>query len=111
MKGVVGFMDISSECSVGIGSCLFEKDVSKVGFVYVNGVEKRCSSGLVFCLLPDLDVVIHYTPWFPRLVISLKFDKNRRFCLVDVPFYYSKAVLPVCYDDFLDFSFGDLVDE
>lgn len=78
---------------MSIDDCLFEKDV--------------CS---IFKML-DLDIVIHYTPYCPHLIISLKFDKRRRFCIVDLRFYYSSAVLPACYLGYLDFNFADLEDE
>jgi hypothetical protein len=102
---------MSKECCMSLHNCIFEKDVSNIGFVYVNGVEKRCNSGLVLGLLSDLDIVIHYTAWYPELVVSLKFDKRRRYSLVAVPFYYSKEVLPMKYLDYLNFNCFDLEDD
>jgi hypothetical protein len=101
---------MSKECCMSLSDCVFEKDVSKVGFVYVNGAEKRCTSGFILSILPDLDIVIHYTVWCPKLVISLKFEGKSRFSLVDVPFYYSKEVLPVKYLDYINFNCDDLED-
>jgi hypothetical protein len=95
---------------MSLSGCLFEKDISKIGFVYVNGVEKSCSSGLILALMPDLDIVIHYTVWCPKLVISLRLEKRRRMTLVEKPFYYSRSVLPVSSSDYLNEHFDDLED-
>lgn len=84
---------MKKDCSMSMGDCLFEKGVDSI-----------------FKML-DLDIVIHYTPYSPHLIVSLKFDKRRRFCIVDLPFYYSSAVLPARYLGYLDFNFADLEDE
>jgi hypothetical protein len=98
-------------CSCEFRDCLFEKDILNIGLVYVDGKIKRCSSGLVFTFIPKLEIVIHYTAWYPRLVISLKFEKRRRLVLVDEPYPYSGAVLPVRYKEYLDYYFVDLENE
>jgi|YelNatPaOPRAMG01_1025707.scaffolds.fasta_scaffold127609_3 hypothetical protein len=59
--------------------------------------EKVCSS-------PSLDVVIHYDVFSPILELTYKCGSFRHRFLVK-RFYYSKAVLPVCYQDFLEFHF------
>ena len=99
------------ECVDHVRNCLFDKELSNIGFVYVDGVEKKCSSGLILSLIPDLDFVIHYTPWYPLLAVSLKIDRKVRIGLFLKQFYYSKSVLPVRYDDYLNEQLADLDDE
>jgi len=71
-----------NECSLSNAHCLGEK---------------------VF-LLPHLEVVIHYDVYSPVLELTFKQGYFRHTFLVK-RFYYSKAVLPVCYEDFLEFHF------
>jgi hypothetical protein len=126
---------MSEGCSGLFGCCLFECDISKIGLVSVKDNDSKpanpwdwtmnmepCGSGLILSLMPDLDIVIRFTPWSPRLVIALKCEKypdsvalkkakrNPRFGLVDVAFYYAKAVLPIYYERYLEDKFLDLED-
>jgi hypothetical protein len=71
---------------------------------------KPCSSGLINCLIPDLDIVIRYNPYYPKLVIMLKSSNGIISPLVEVPFYYSKSVSPARYEVFVDDEFADLED-
>ncbi len=70
----------------------------------------KCSLSNSHCLgekvfsLPNLEVVIHYDVFSPVLELTLKHGGFRLPFLVK-RFYYSKAVLPVCYQDFLEFHF------
>jgi hypothetical protein len=70
----------------------------------------KCSLSNPHCLgekvfsLPHLDMVIHYDVYSPVLELMYKFGSFRHRFLVK-RFYYSKAVLPVCYQDFLEFHF------
>ena len=54
--------------------------------------------------LPHLEVVIHYDVYSPVLELTFKQGWFRHTFLAK-RFYYSKAVLPVCYEDFLEFHF------
>jgi hypothetical protein len=70
----------------------------------------ECSLSNAHCLgekvfsMPRLDVVIHYDVYSPILELTYKCGNFRHRFLVK-RFYYSKAVLPVCYQDFLEFHF------
>jgi len=72
----------------------------------------ECSLSNAHCLgekvfsLPHLEVVIHYDVYSPVLELTYKCGSFRHRFLVK-RFYYSKAVLPVYYQDFLEFHFCD----
>jgi hypothetical protein len=63
----------------------------------------RCLGEKVFSL-PHLEVVIHYDVYSPVLELTFNYGAFRHTFLAK-RFYYSKAVLPVCYEDFLEFHF------
>lgn len=65
----------------------------------------HCLGEKVFSM-PSLDVVIHYDVYSPILELTYKCG-SFRFRFLVKRFYYSKAVLPVCYEDYLDFHFCD----
>jgi hypothetical protein len=71
-----------NECSISNAHCLGEKVFS----------------------MPRLDVVIHYDVFSPILELTYKCGSFRYRFLVK-RFYYSKAVLPIFYEDFIDFQF------
>jgi hypothetical protein len=70
----------------------------------------ECSLSNAHCLgekvfsLPHLDVVIHYDVYSPVLELTFKQGAFRHTFFVK-RFYYSKAVLPVYYQDYLEFHF------
>ena len=70
----------------------------------------KCSLSNAHCLgekifsSPSLDVIIHYDVYSPILELTFKRGCFRHRFLVK-RFYYSKAVLPICYQDFLEFHF------
>jgi hypothetical protein len=71
-----------NECSLSNSHCLGEKVFSS----------------------PSVDVVIHYDVFSPILELTYKYGSFRHRFLVK-RFYYAKAVLPVCYQDYLEFHF------
>jgi hypothetical protein len=75
-------------------------------------VDYKRSSGLIRSVLGNIDVVIHYLPWFPpRIIISLEFAQSRMICLYDDSWIYSKGVTSDNYEDYLDFYFSELEDD
>jgi hypothetical protein len=101
-----------SNCSSFFKNCLFEKNVSRVKYEFAKGFEHKRSSGLIRSVLGNIDVIIHYLPWFPpRIIISLEFSKNRMICLYDDPWVYSDGVSCDKYEEYLDFEFSELEDE
>ena len=91
---------------------LFEKSVFKVKAEFIKGVEYERSSGLIRLILGNLDVTIHYLPWFPpRIIVSVEFAKGRMICLYDDSWVYSKGVSADNYEGYLDFYFEELKDD
>lgn len=98
-----------NNCSFCFDHCLFEKSVRKVKFEFVKGVEHQRSSGLIRLLMGNIDVTIHYMPWFPpRIVIGYEFAKGDMICLYNDSWVYSNGVNSDNYDDMLDFYFSEL---
>jgi hypothetical protein len=101
-----------NSCSSFFGNCLFEKSASRVKAEFVKGVEYGSSSGLIHSILGDIDITIHYLPWFPpRIVVSLEFSKGKIICLYDDSWIYSLGVTADNYEDYLDFYFSELEDD
>jgi hypothetical protein len=75
----------------------------------------ECSLSNAHCLgekifsMPRLDVIIHYDVFSPILELTYKCG-SFRYRFFAKRFYYSKAVLPVNYADFLDFQFCEEID-
>jgi hypothetical protein len=101
-----------SNCSSFFMNCLFEKDVSKVKYEFIKGIEYKRASGLIRSILGNIDVVVHYLPWTPpRLIVSLEFARGRMICLFDSGWGYSDEVSGDKYEEYLDFQFSELEDE
>jgi hypothetical protein len=92
--------------------CLFEKSVAKVKAEFIKGVEYERSSGLIRSIMGNLDVTIHYLPWFPpKIIVSLEVAKRKMLCLYDDSWVYSKGVSAENYEGYLDFYFSELEDD
>jgi hypothetical protein len=83
----------------------------------VDSALNSCSSKNGHCVgekcfsMPNLDVVVHYDVYSPVLELIFKCGNFRHYFYVQ-RFYYSKAVLPPFYGDYLKFHFfDDLEDE
>ena len=101
-----------NKSSCFFGNCLFEKSVSKVKAEFIKGVEYERSSGLIHSIMGNLDVTIHYLPWFPpRIVVSLEIAKGKMLCLYSDSWVYSTAVNADNYEDMLDYYFSELEDD
>ena len=71
---------------------------------------KKYGQKLELSVLNDIDVSIHYDVYSPILVITFKFKGF--VCSFFKRFFYSKAVLPVFYHQYLeDHFFNDLEDD
>jgi hypothetical protein len=102
-------MNNSSCC---FGNCLFEKSVAKVKAEFIKGVEYERSSGLIRSIMGNLDVTIHYLPWFPsKIVVSLEIAKGKMLRLYSDSWVYSTAVNADYYEDMLDYYFSELEDD
>ena len=98
-----------NNCSSFFGNCLFEKSVSRLKAEFVKGVEYERSSGLIRSILGNIDITIHYLPWFPpRIIVSLVFAKGKIISLYDDSWIYSIGVNVDNYEDYLDFYFSEL---
>jgi hypothetical protein len=101
-----------NNCSSLFNNCLFEKSTSKVKAEFIKGAEYERSSGLIRSILGNLDVTIHYLPWFPlRIIVSLEFAKGKMICLYDDSWIYSNGVSADNYEGYLDFYFTELEDD
>ena len=101
-----------NNCSSFFSNCLFEKSVSKVKAEFIKGIEYERSSGLIRSIFGNIDVTIHYLPWFPpRIMVSLEFAKGKAICLYDDSWVYSKGVSADNYEGYLDFYFAELEDD
>jgi hypothetical protein len=101
-----------NNCTSFFGNCLFEKSVSKVKEEFVKGVEYERYSGLIRSVMGNIDVTIHYLPWFPpRIIVSLEVAKGKMICLYDDSWVYSCGVNADNYDDCLEFYFSELEDD
>ena len=79
---------------------------------FIEGVEYERSSGLIRSIIGNIDVTIHYLPWFPpRIIIGYEFAKGRMICLYSDSWVYSNGVASDNYEDMLDFYFSDLEDD
>ena len=75
-------------------------------------MEYERSSGLIRSIMGNIDVTIHYLPWFPpRIIVSLEVAKGKMLCLYDDSWVYSNGVNAEFYDDYLDFYFSELEDD
>jgi len=93
-------------------NCLFEKSVRKVKSEFVKGVDYDRSSGLIRSVMGNIDVTIHYFPWFPpRIAISYEFARGKMICLFSDSWVYSKGVSADNYEDMLEFYFSELEDD
>ena len=98
-----------NNCSSFFNNCLFEKSTRKIKAEFVEGVEYERSSGLIRSILGDIDITIHYLPWFPpRIIVSYELAKGKMICLYDAAWLYSKGVNADNYEDYLDFYFSEL---
>jgi hypothetical protein len=101
-----------NNCSSFFGNCLFEKSASRVKAEFVKGVEYERSSGLIRSILGNIDVTIHYLPWFPpKIIVSYEFAKGKMICLYEDSWIYGKGVTDDNYEDYLDFYFAELEDD
>ena len=101
-----------NRCSSFFGNCLFEKSVLKVKAEFIKGVEYERSLGLIRSIMGNLDVTIHYLPWFPpKIIVSLEAAKRKMLCLYDDSWVYSNGVNAEFYDGYLDFYFSELEDD
>jgi hypothetical protein len=100
-----------NNCSSFFDNCLFEKSVHKVKTEFVKGVEYERSSGFIRLVMGNIDVTIHYLPWFPaRIIIGYEFAKGKMICLFSDSWVYSNGVIADNYEDMLDFYFSELED-
>jgi hypothetical protein len=101
-----------NNCSSFFNNCLFEKSLRKVKAEFVKGVEYERSSGLIRSVMVNIDVTIHYLPWFPpRIIIGYEFAKGKSICLYSDSWVYSNGVDADNYEDMLDFYFEELEDD
>jgi len=101
-----------NNCSSFFNNCLFEKSASRVKAEFVKGVEYERSSGLIRSILGNIDVTVHYLPWFPpKIIVSYEFAKGKMICLYEDSWVYSKGVIADNYEDYLDFYFAELEDD
>jgi len=102
----------TNKCSAFFDNCLFEKSVSRVKAEYVKGVEYDRSLGLIHSIMGNIDVAIHYLPWFPpKIVVSLEFAKGKMICLYSDSWVYSQGINSDSYEGYLDFYFEELEDD
>ena len=100
-----------NNCSSFFNNCLFEKSLRKVKAEFVKGVEYERSSGLIRSVMGNIDVTIHYLPWFPpRIIASYEFAKGKMICIYSDSWVYSNGVDADNYEDMLDFYFAELED-
>ena len=101
-----------NNCSSFFRNCLFEESVLKVKAEFIKGVEYERSSGLIRSVMGNIDVTIHYLPWFPpRIVVNYEFAKVKMICLYSDSWVYSNGVDADNYEDMLDFYFSELEDD
>jgi hypothetical protein len=101
-----------NNCSSFFNNCLFEKSLRKVKAEFVKGVEYERSSGLIRLVMGNIDVTIHYLPWFPpRIIVSYEFAKGKMICIYNDSWVYSNGVDADNYEDMLDFYFVELEDD
>ena len=101
-----------NNCSSFFSNCLFEKSVYKIKAEFIKGVEYERSSGLIRSILGNLDITVHYLPWFPpKIIVSLEFAKGKMICLYSDSWEYSKGVSADNYEGYLDFYFEELEDD
>ena len=61
-----------NKCSSFFNNCLFEKSLHKVKAEFIKGVEYDRSTGLIHSIMGNIDITIHYLPWFPpKIIVSL----------------------------------------
>lgn len=96
------------KCSVR--HSLFERDVSTVRYEWVNGLDHKRSSDLIRFLMGNIEVIIYYLPWSPRIKVFLKVGKLRE-PLFDFTWVYSKAVAGTNYDNYLYEHLRDAEDD
>lgn len=95
-----------NNCSSFFNNCLFEKNIRRVKSEFVKGVCYDRSSGLIHSVMGNIDVTIHYLPWFPpKIVISYEFVKGKMICLYEDSWVYSSHVNADNYEEMLDFYF------
>ena len=101
-----------NNCSSFFLNCLFEKSASKIKAEFIKGAEFIRSSSLIHSILGNINITIHFMPWFPpRIIVSLEFAKGKMICLYDDSWVYSKGVNTDNYDGYLDFFFAELEDD
>jgi hypothetical protein len=101
-----------NNCSSFFNNCLFEKNVRRVKAEFVKGFELERSLGLIHSILGNIDITIHYLPWFPpKIIVSYEFAKGKMICLYEDSWEYSKGVDADSYEGYLDFYFAELEDD
>ena len=101
-----------NNCSSFFLNCLFEKSASKIKAEFIKGVEYERSTELIRFIMRNIDVTIHYLPWFPpRIIVSYEVAKGKMICLYDDSWVYFNGVNADNYEDYVDFYFSELEDD